>query len=248
MSASSLMAAVNMPLPADGPVIPNFGGSGCSDSAAFCWSWVRGNWGNILGPSLVEHIYITLIALVCGLVISLSAALVAFRFGWFEKAFAGFSTILYTIPTLAFVDLFVQWTGIGLLTMELALTGYTFLLLFRNILTGLRSAPPEAIAAATGMGMTRNQTLFKVNLPLALPSIMAGIRVASVTAIALAAVAAILVPIGLGAPINSGLQSSFQTELLAASILTILLALVGDIIFVLIRRAITPWVRARGGR
>src|SRR5699024_4216655 len=159
--------------------------------------------------------------------------------------FNAFATILYTIPTLAFVQLFVPFTGIGLLTMELALTGYTFLLLFRNILTGLRSTPPEAVAAATGMGMTRNQVMLKINLPLALPSIMAGIRIASVTAIALAAVAALIVPLGLGEPIRVALQRSFQTELLSASILAILLALAADIVFVIVRRAITPWLRAQ---
>lgn len=246
MSAPSLAVASGMPLPADGPVIPSFGKSSCSPDQAFCWSWVQENWGKVLGPALVQHIYITLIALACGIAISLAAALVAYRFGWFEKAFGAFSTILYTIPSLAFVNLFLPFTGLGLLTMELALTGYTFLLLFRNILTGLRSAPPEALAAATGMGMTPTQRLFKINLPLALPSIMAGIRVASVTAISLAAIAALLVPLGLGSPIRAALQTSFQTELLASGILTILLAFAGDVIFVLIRRAITPWVRKKG--
>jgi osmoprotectant transport system permease protein len=233
-------------LPAGGPVVPSFGGGGgCPNNQAFCWSWFKSSWGRVLGPALLQHIYITLIALGVGLVISLAAALIAYRSRWFERGFDAFSTILYTIPTLAFVLLFVPFTGATLLTMELALTGYTFLLLFRNILTGLRAAPPDALAAARGMGMTRNQVLFKVNLPLAFPSIMAGVRIASVTAIALAAVAALSVPLGLGAPIRVGLQKSFQTELVSASILAILLALVGDIIFVLIRRAITPWIRAQ---
>src|SRR5699024_2471366 len=141
-------------LQASGPVIPNYGGSACTKT--FCFSWVTDNWDRVLGPALLQHVYVTLIALGCGLVISLAAAFIAFRMNWFEKGFNAFATILYTIPTLAFVQLFVPFTGIGLLTMELALTGYTFLLLFRNILTGLRSTPPEAVAAATGMGMTRN--------------------------------------------------------------------------------------------
>lgn len=251
MSGLATMAVSGLAFRADGPVIPNFGGSSC-DGQGLCWSWVADNWGSKFAPSLIEHIYITLIGLGAGLVISLVAALIAFRFKWFEKPFDVFSTVLYTIPTLAFVYLFESFTGIGLLTMELALTGYTFLLLFRNILTGLRSAPPEAIAAANGMGMTRMQTLLRINLPLALPSIMAGIRIASVTVIALAAIAAMLVPIGLGAPIRQALQSiTFSwasTELVVASLMTIALALIGDFIFVLIRRAITPWVRAAKGR
>lgn len=227
------------------PVLPKFGGgSACSSSQALCWNWVQSNWGRVLEPALIQHIYITLIALGVGLAISLAAGLVAYRVRWFEKSFDTFATILYTIPTLAFVLLFVPFTGATLLTMELALTGYTFLLLFRNILVGLRSAPPEALAAAVGMGMTQRQVLFKVNLPLAIPSIMAGVRIASVTAIALAAVAALSVPLGLGSPIRVALQSAFQTELVSASLLTILLALAADVIFVLIKVAITPWLRA----
>lgn len=232
--------------PALSAVIPDFGGSPCNQT--FCWSWVQDSWGSVLAPRLIEHIYLTLIALGIGLVISLAAALLAYRLKWFERVFDAFSTILYTIPTLAFIYLFVSFTGIGLLTMELALVGYTFLLLFRNILTGLRAAPPEALRAANGMGMTRNQTLLKINLPLALPSIMAGVRIASVTTIALAAVAALLVPLGLGAPIRDALQTQFRTELIAASVLTILLALVGDLVFVAITRAITPWARAKAGQ
>jgi osmoprotectant transport system permease protein len=234
-------------LTAGGPVIPNFGGGGshCSFTQAFCWGWVGRNWGDTLQPALVEHIYITLIALGVGFVISLAAALVAYRWRWFERPFDAFSTILYTIPTLAFVILFIPFTGTTLLTMELALTGYTFLLLFRNILTGLRQTPPDAIAAATGMGMTRNEVLFKISLPLAIPSIMAGVRIASVTVIALAAIAALVTQIGLGGPIVVGLHEPFVAEVVIASLLTVALALVADVIFVLIRRAMTPWIRAQ---
>lgn len=247
MTAAMMVAAGGVQV-AKGPKIPNFGGPSCPPDSTFCWSWVQDNWHRVLLPRLIEHIYITLIALGCGLAITLVAALVAYRFNWFEKGFAGFSLLLYTIPSLAFFRLFGKYTGFGLLTIELGLTGYTFLLLFRNILTGLRSAPASAMAAATGMGMTSGQRLFQINVPLALPSIIAGLRVSSVTAIALAAIAANIAPLGLGAPIFDAQATTFKTELIAASVLAILLALVGDIVFVLLGRAVTPWVRARAGR
>ncbi len=228
-----------------GPVIPKFGESACSPGQFFCWHWVQNNWGGTLAPALVQHIYITLIAIGCGLAISLTAALYAYRRRWFEQGFTAFSTFLYTIPSLAFFLLFVPLTGLGLTTIELGLTGYTFLLMFRNSLTGLQSVPPEAIKVATGMGMTSRQVLLRVNLPLAIPSIMAGLRISAVTAISLATIAADVTPLGLGAPIFAGIHTSFNTEMVSASLLAIMLALAADTVLVLVQRAITPWVRAR---
>ncbi|MGH3623659.1 MAG: ABC transporter permease, partial [Sciscionella sp.] len=151
--------------------------------------------------------------------------------------------VLYTIPALAFFEFMVPVTGLGLLTIEIALTGYTFLLLFRNALTGLRSVPPEAVAAAVGMGMTPREVFFRVNVPLALPSILAGVRIATVTAIALATLAAFITPYGLGEPIATALETVFKTELIAAGVLAMLLALAADALIVLFQRAITPWTR-----
>lgn len=233
-----------------GPNIPDFGTSSCSQDKTFCWSWVQQNWGNTLGPALWQHVYITLIAVGCGLVIALAAALLAYRYHWFERGFTIFSTFLYTIPSLAFFLLFVPVTGIGLTTIEIALTGYTLLLMFRNALTGLQSVPPDALRIARGMGMTPRQTLFKVNLPLAVPSIMAGVRISAVTAISLATIAGYVAPLGLGKPIFYALHTLFTTELIAAGVLAILLALVADALLVLLQRAVTPWIRAaaKGGR
>lgn len=230
-----------------GPVIPSFGTSQCRTDQIFCWHWVQVNWGDTLAPALVQHIYICLIALGCGLVISLTAALIAYRHKWFEQGFTTFSTILYTIPSLAFFLLFVPVSGIGLLTVELGLTGYTFLLMFRNALTGLQSVPPDALRVATGMGMTPRQVLFRVNLPLATPSIMAGVRISAVTAISLATIAADVVPLGLGKPIFFGIHTAFPTEQLAAGVLAILLAFAADLLLVILQRAITPWIRAAKG-
>lgn len=242
MTSGAVVAGV---LSDGGPVIPSFGSSSCTSDRTFCWGWVQSNWGSTLAPALVQHIYITVIAVGCGLAISLTAALVAYRLRWFERGFTVFSTFLYTIPSLAFFLLFVPVTGLGLTTIEIGLTGYTFLLMFRNALTGLQSVPPEAIKVATGMGMTPRQVLFRVNLPLAIPSIMAGVRISAVTVISLATIAADVTPLGLGNPIFYALHTTFTTELIAAGVLAILLALAADLLLVIVQRSITPWIRAR---
>jgi osmoprotectant transport system permease protein len=188
--AAALAAGRPFPLAAPGPIIPSFGHSNCPTSAMFCTGWFTSNWGSLLQPALVQHIYMTAIAVVIGFVISMAAGQYAYRRGWFENGFLTFATFLYTIPSLALFLLFVPITGLSLTTIEIGLVGYTFLLLFRNIVTGLSATPPEAVAAAQGMGMTPRQILLRVNLPLAIPSIMAGVRVTTVTVIALAAIAA----------------------------------------------------------
>lgn len=226
-------------------VIPVFSGPQCSPDDPFCWDWITANWGTILGPSLVQHIYITIIAVVIGLVISVAAALFAFSRGWFASGFLAFSTFLYTIPSLAFFLMFVPITGLSLTTIEIGLTSYTLLLLFRNTLTGLRTVPRSAVEAAEGMGLTPGQILFRIRLPLALPSIMAGVRIAAVTVISLATIAASVAPLGLGKPIFDAIHTVFDTELVAAAVLTIALALVSDVIVVGIQRLVTPWTRVR---
>lgn len=226
-------------------VIPDFGGSDCEAGTTFCWSWVGANWSSNLLPRLVEHVYITAIAVAVGLVIALGAALLAHSRGWFENGFLAFATFVYTIPALAFFLMFIPITGLGLTTIEIGLTGYTLLLLFRNAVTGLRSVPPEATAAAAGMGLTPRQVLFRVSLPLALPSIMAGIRVAVVTTISLATIAAYVTPLGLGQPIFFAIHTLFSTELIAAGVLAIALAIVADTLVVALQRLVTPWTRAR---
>ena len=132
-------------------VIPIFEGPQCAPDATFCWNWFTANWPTILGPSLVQHIYITLIAVVVGLAISLVAALFAFSRNWFAGGFLAFSTFLYTIPSLAFFLAFVPITGLSLTTIEIGLTSYTLLLLFRNTLTGLRTVPRSGYCAVTAL-------------------------------------------------------------------------------------------------
>ena len=229
----------------DDPVIPEFGeGSECvRENRTFCVDWVEDNWDTILWPRLVEHVQLTVIAVSIGFMIAFAAALLAYRFGWFEAPFAGASGLLYTIPSLALFQLLVPITGLTVTTVEVALVTYTLLILFRNILSGLRSAPPDVLEAARGMGLTRTQTLLRVELPLAVPAIVAGIRIATVTTISLATVAAFVLPEGLGQPILDGLRTFFTTKFIAAGALAVALAIVVDAALVLAQRAVTPWAR-----
>lgn len=238
---------MNRPLAQNQPVIPDFGeASDCvRENRFFCADWVRENWGDVVQPALLEHIKLTLLAVAIGFVISLAAALLAHRYRLAERPFAAFSAVVYTIPSLALFQLLVPVTGLTVATVEVALVGYTLLILFRNILEGLRGVPSDVLEAARGMGLTRRQTLWRVELPLAVPAIMAGLRVAVVSTIALATVAAFVIPQGLGYPIFVALREAFKTEIIVAGGLAVALALVADGLLVLAERALTPWAQAR---
>ena len=232
---------------AAGPVIPNFGeGSACvTENRLFCTDWVRDNWGGVIQPALLEHVKLTLLAVAVGFVIAFAAALLAHRYRLAERPFVVFSAVVYTIPSLALFQLLVPVTGLTVATVEVALVGYTLLILFRNTLAGLRSTPPEVLEAARGMGFTPTQTLLRVELPLALPAIIAGLRVAVVSTIALATVAAFVVSQGLGVPILGALRLDFSTEIIAAGVLAVGLAIVADVLLVLAQRVVTPWAATR---
>jgi osmoprotectant transport system permease protein len=240
-------AGLLVPLAQSGPVIPDFGrGDDCiRENGKFCAHWFLDNFDSRFWPRVVEHIEITLIALGIGFVIAFALALIAFRYARFEMPFANISALFYTIPSIAFFQIMVPITGITRLSIEIALVSYTLLILFRNTLTGLKEVPSDAREAAEGMGLTRLQTLIRVELPLALPAIIAGIRVATVTTISLATVAAFITPLGLGAPIFRAIQTGANTEFVGASILAIALALIADALIVAVQWGITPWTRGR---
>jgi osmoprotectant transport system permease protein len=230
-------------------VIPEFGrqSSQCVvHNHFFCWDWVEQNWSPVLWPALRQHVYLALIAVSIGFVISIALALFAHRFRWAEQPTILVTTFLYTIPSLALFELLVAPVGANVYAAEIALVSYTLLILFRNILTGLRDVPEDVLDAAEGMGMTRTQQLLRIELPLALPAIVAGLRIAVVTTIALATIVYTIYDAGLGVPIHSALgEGPFKTELIAAAVLTIGLAILADGVLVLLQRALTPWARAR---
>ena len=238
-----------MLLAAVGPVIPEYAkhSSSCEvHNHLFCWSWVQHNWAPVLWPALRQHVYLAVIAVSIGFAISLTLALIAHRYRRIEQPTILVTTFLYTIPSLALFELLVAPVGANVYAAEIALVSYTLLILFRNILTGLRGVPAEVLDAAEGMGMTRMQVLKRVELPLALPAIVAGLRIAVVTIIALATIVYTIYDSGLGVPIHTALgEGPFKTELIAAGALTILLAVLADGLLVLTQRALTPWAHAR---
>jgi osmoprotectant transport system permease protein len=237
-----LLAAVH-------PVIPNFGGGASSFACEranrlFCPDWVSRNWGTVLWPALRQHIVLTLIAVAIGFVISTALALVAYRRNWLERPVLIVTSILYTIPSLALFELLQPSFGLSRTTAEIALVSYTLLILFRNTLTGLREVPPEVRDAARGMGMGPTQSLVRVELPLAAPAIIAGLRIATVTVISLATVAALIDNEGLGVPILTAISNEvFKTELIVAGAMAVALAIGADTLLVLAQRVLTPWVR-----
>jgi osmoprotectant transport system permease protein len=228
------------------PVIPEFGrGDECvRENGTFCWSWVADHWDDTLGPALAEHVLLTAIAVGIGFAIAFALALAAHRRGRIETPVVLVTGLLYTIPSLALFQLLVPFTGLTRTTAEVALVSYTLLILFRNVLAGLAGVPEDVKDAARGMGLSPRQLLWRVELPLALPAIVAGLRIATVTVISLATVAVFVVDEGLGAPIYAALQQTFKTELIAAGALAVALALAADGLLVLLQRALTPWTRA----
>jgi osmoprotectant transport system permease protein len=230
---------------AAGPVIPPFGqGSSCVRAdRTFCWDWVQAHWHDTLGPALVQHLELTAIAIVIGFAIAFPLALLAHRYRRLEQPFGIFSALLYTIPSLALFQLLVPFTGLTVTTVEVALVAYTLVILFPNIVAGLRSPPEEVLEAARGMGLTRRQVLTRVELPLATPAIIGGLRIAVVSTVAIATIAAFLLPKGLGYPIFLALKepTPFKTEIYAAGALAVALALSCDAALVLVRRLVAPW-------
>jgi osmoprotectant transport system permease protein len=232
-----------------GPVIPSFGhvNSCLKHNGWFCTVWVHDHWGDTLQPALIQHIKLTVIAVGIGFVIAFALALIGFRWRFLHAPIGAFSDFLYALPSIALFELLLPVTGITTTTILIPLIAYTLFVLYRNIVAGLDGVPAEVLESARGMGLTRRQTFFKVELPLAVPTIMGGVRVVTVSTISIATVAAFLIHYGLGGPIFDALGQPdiFRTELVAASALAVLLALAADGFLALLQRALTPWNRVR---
>lgn len=211
----------------------------------FCSSYVHDYW-NVQGglwPSTKQHAEITVISVLLGLVIAIPLAVTARRFHRLEAAILGAATIVYTIPSLALFPLLVPFTGISETTVVIGLALYSLTILVRNTIAGLRAVPDDVIEAATGMGYGQLRMLLKVELPLALPVIMAGLRVATVSTVALTTIGSIVAYGGLGNLLAQGVQQNFKAQILTASVLCVLLALVLDIGLLGGQRLLTPWTR-----
>jgi len=208
------------------------------------WDWIASHLDEVV-LRLGEHLLLTGIAVSVGFVIAFALALLSLRWPWTYGAATWTTGVLYTIPSLALFALLIPFTGLTLLTAEIGLVGYTLLILLRNIVGGIRSVPADATEAATGMGYTAWQTLWRVQLPLALPVIIAGLRVATITTIGLVTVTALIGQGGLGYFILQGILRFFSTPLLLGAFLSVALAVAADALFVLAQRALTPWTRSR---
>jgi osmoprotectant transport system permease protein len=232
---------------AGGPVIPNFGqGSSCvTGDHLFCWGWVKEHWGDTLQPALVLHIQLTLVSVAIGFVLAFALALIAHRARQAQQPISIFAALVYTFPSIALFQLLVPFTGLTNTTVEVALVSYTIVILFPNFIRGLEAAPPETLEAARGMGLTPRQILFRVEVPLALPAIIGGLRIAVVSTVAIATIASLIGVNDLGYPIFYAIQlpTPFKTEIYSAGALAVALALACDAALVLVRRAAVPWAR-----
>lgn len=210
------------------------------------WSWIGGHTDDIVSR-LLHHVIFTLIAVGLGFMISLALSLLVVRWRWLYGVVASIAGILYTIPSLALFAVLVTITGPTVITAEIALVGYTLLILIRNIVAGLDGVPRDVREAAVGMGFSPRQVLFKVDFPLALPVIVAGLRVATVTTIGLVTVSALIGMDNLGTFITDGLSRFFMTPVLLGAVLSIALAVLADVSLLGVQRLITPWSRRSAG-
>ena len=211
----------------------------------FRWDWVADH-ADVILTRFLEHLHLTVLAVAIGMLISFPPAVYAHRHAWAYAPMTWVTGLLYTIPSLALFVLILPFTGLTTTTAEIGLVSYTLLILIRNIVAGLNGVPADAKDAARGMGYTGRQLLWSVEVPLALPVIMAGIRIATVTTIGLVTVTALIGKGGLGHFILAGLQLFFSTEILTGAVLSVVLALAADASLLALQRSLTPW--ARSGR
>ena len=209
------------------------------------WAWIADHLDELVART-IQHVWLAAIAVAIGFVISFALAILAVRRRSTYAPILGVTDILYTIPSIALFAALVSITGISLLTVEIPLVMYTLVIYVRNIATGLDSVPVDVLEAANGMGYTRTQRLWRVEVPLAVPLIVAGVRLATVSTIGLVTVTSILGDTfgGLGFFILEGYRRNFPTELYFGAIPSILLAIVLDVLFVRFEGSITPWSRS----
>ncbi|WP_240432580.1 ABC transporter permease [Rubrobacter indicoceani] len=209
------------------------------------WGWLRENFVDQILPSFFEHIVLCFVSLAIAIAISLPLGILAARYRPLYAPLTVVTGFLYTIPSFSFftILLFVFGMSVGTAPAIIALVAYSLLILVRNVVTGLDSVPVETIDAARGMGLTDRQILWNVELPLALPVIVAGMRIAIVTVIGIAVLGAYIGAGGLGDPIFDGVSRQFPTLYVTGAVLATLLAIVSDRFFVVMERALSPWTK-----
>ncbi len=213
----------------------------------FDWGWVSNNISDEILPALIGHIYLSFVSVAIALLISLPIGILVSRYRKAYPPVTFITGLLFSIPSLALFALLVSVPGLGLgsTTVIIALVSYSLLVLIRNVVAGIDSVPEETKDAARGMGFTNRQILFRVELPLALPVIVAGIRIATVTIIGIATIGAYISGGGLGELIFTGISRNFPTRVIVGAVLATLLAVLADLTLLAVERYLRPWARTR---
>jgi osmoprotectant transport system permease protein len=219
-----------------------FNADKCPGNNGICASWILDHFSQYWTP-LQQHVVLSVVPLVLGFFIATALALLAHRQAWLQTPLLVFVTILFTIPSIAAFLILIPLIGFGTTTAIVALTAYTLVLIYRNVLAGLRGVPRATVDAAHGMGLTSSQILWRVELPMALPTILAGARIAASSTVGIAGFAFFAGAGGLGRSINESF--AFRGNVLAAGLLMVLLAAALELIVLGIQRVLTPWERAR---
>ena len=217
----------------------------CEANNGFCPDWIADNFDRYVDP-FFQHVFLTVVTLVIGFGISFTLALIAYRRRWLVNPVTQVTGVLYTIPSIAAFFLLLPITGRGNVTALIALVSYVLLIIFRNVLAGLDNVPDETKDAGRGMGLTERQLLWRVELPLALPEIMAGLRIAATTTVGLATLVFFAGAGGLGEQIFADI--TFKSNVVVAGGLAVLLAVILDGLILLLQYAVTPWTRAAAAR
>ncbi|MFB7026325.1 MULTISPECIES: ABC transporter permease [unclassified Streptomyces] len=199
----------------------------------------------VLADAVVQHLQLTGASVALALLIALPLAIAARRLRWVAAPVLGITTLLYTIPALAMFSLLLPLYGLSAALVVAGLVLYSLTLLVRNLLAGFRAVPEETRQAARGLGYGPLRLLLAVELPLALPAAMAGLRIAAVSAVSLVTIGAIVGHGGLGNLIYSGMNTYFKAQVLTASVLCVVIAVAADLLLLGVQRLLTPWTRAR---
>lgn len=212
-------------------------------SKFFCWDWAKEHLISRYGTPTVQHLEMVVVSVVVGFLVAFALALLAHRRRWLQPPLLAVTGVLFTIPSVAFFFLLEPLTGRGRTTAVIALSVYTLQIIYRNTIIGLGNVPAPVKDAARGMGLTPRQILWRVELPLALPEIFAGLQIATVSTVAIATLAAYVNAGGLGQPIlREGI--SFMTNIILAGGIAFLMAILFGAILYAIQRLLTPWRRA----
>jgi osmoprotectant transport system permease protein len=216
-----------------------------AENETVCWGWAFDNADRWVTPTL-DHLLLVALSVAFGFVIALAMGILSHRRRWLIPAFTGASGVLYTIPSIALFLLLLPISGRGNVTAVIALTLYTLQIIYRNIVTGLANVPEAARDSGRGMGMTERQLLWRVELPLAVPEIIAGLRIATVSTVAIATLAVFAGGGGLGEEIYRAIQQgAFKTGIIVPSLIAIAMAIAFDMVYVGTQRALSPWRRVR---